>query len=54
VVADIRAGEALTAAHVRAIRPGLGLPPRYLDEVLGRSAAVDIARGTPLSWELLR
>jgi N-acetylneuraminate synthase len=54
VVADIKAGEALTAAHVRAIRPGLGLPPRYLDEVLGRSAAVDIARGTPLSWELLR
>ena len=54
VVADIRAGEPLTAAHVRAIRPGLGLPPQYLDEVLGRSAAVDIARGTPLAWELLR
>jgi len=54
IVADVKAGEPLTAAHVRAIRPGLGLPPKCLDEVIGRRAAVDVARGTPLAWDLLR
>ncbi len=52
-VADIRAGESLTPANVRSIRPAAGLHPRHLEEVLGRRAACDIARGTPLSWELL-
>jgi len=54
VVRPLKAGETLTADHVRAIRPGLGLPPKHLEQVLGRTAAVDIARGTPLAWELLR
>jgi sialic acid synthase SpsE len=49
----MQAGEVFTAENVRAIRPGLGLPPKHLDEVLGRAAARDLERGTPLSWELL-
>jgi N-acetylneuraminate synthase len=53
VVKDVRRGEALTAENVRSIRPGHGLPPKYLGEVLGRRAARDVAAGTPLSWELL-
>jgi N-acetylneuraminate synthase len=53
VVADVVAGEALTEASVRSIRPGHGLAPKHLDEVIGRVAAVPIERGTPLSWELL-
>lgn len=52
-VADIAAGAELTAANVRSIRPGYGLPPKYLPVVLGRRAASDIARGTPLSWDLV-
>lgn len=52
-VADIQAGEVLTAQTVRAIRPGLGLPPRHYEAVLGRKARVDIKAGTPLSWDLL-
>ncbi len=52
-VKDVRAGETLTADNVRSIRPGRGLAPKHLDEVLGRSAACDVARGTPLSWKLL-
>lgn len=53
VVADVKAGEAFTAANVRAIRPGFGLAPRHLEEVLGRSATGPIERGTPLRWELV-
>ena len=47
----LRRASALTAEHVRAIRPGLGLPPRKLPEVLGRRARRDLARGEPLQWE---
>jgi pseudaminic acid synthase len=49
-VEDIAAGEPLTAANVRAIRPADGLHPRCLDIILGRTARNDIARGTPLDW----
>jgi pseudaminic acid synthase len=52
VVQDVRAGEPFTPENVRSIRPGHGLHTRHLDEVLGRRAAVDIKRGTPLSWAL--
>ncbi len=50
---DVRAGEELTAANVRDVRPGHGLHTRYLGEVLGRRAARDTKKGTPLSWDLL-
>jgi len=53
VVRDIRAGEALTHANVRSLRPGAGLAPKHLREVIGRRAACDLARGTPLAWEHL-
>ena len=53
VVADLKAGDVLTADNVRAIRPGLGLAPKYLEQVLGRRAAVNIRRGTPLGWEIV-
>jgi len=53
VVKDVRAGEPFTADNVRSIRPGHGLHPRHLDEVLTMRAARDIARGTPLDWPLV-
>lgn len=53
VVADIPAGEKLTQENVRAIRPGLGLPTKYLDVVLGKRVVRDIKRGTALSWEFI-
>ena len=52
-VRDIPAGGRLTAEYVRSIRPGYGLPPKHLPEVLGRRAGRAIARGTPLNWSLL-
>lgn len=53
VVEDIRAGEEFTAKNVRSIRPGNGLHPRHLPEVLGRFAAHDLRRGTPLGWDMV-
>jgi len=53
VVHDIKAGDAITGLNVRSIRPGYGLPPKYLPQVIGRTAARDLARGTPLDWDLL-
>jgi pseudaminic acid synthase len=53
VVEDVKAGEPLTLANVRSIRPGNGLHTRHLEDVVGRVAARDIARGTPLSWDLM-
>jgi pseudaminic acid synthase len=52
-VADVEAGEPLTADNVRSIRPGHGLAPKHLDAVLGRRAARAIPRGAPLAWDLL-
>ncbi|MDD9886867.1 MAG: SAF domain-containing protein, partial [Gammaproteobacteria bacterium] len=54
VVQDMRAGDAFTADNVRSIRPGFGMAPKHLDEVLGKTAARDITRGTPLSPNLIR
>jgi N-acetylneuraminate synthase len=53
VVRDVKAGALFTEENIRSIRPGYGLHTRYLHEVLGRRAARDVARGTPLSWELI-
>jgi pseudaminic acid synthase len=53
VVADIARGEAFTEANVRSIRPANGLHPRHQSEVLGKTAARQIKRGTPLSWDLV-
>lgn len=53
VTADVRAGETLTEANVRSIRPGYGLPPKHLPEVLGRRASRDLARGEPLAWAMV-
>ena len=53
VVQDVKAGQVLTAENVRAIRPGLGLAPKHLEQVLGMAISRDARRGTPLSWDLL-
>lgn len=52
-VCDIAPGVELTTANVRSIRPGHGLAPKHLPEILGRHARRAITRGTPLSWDLV-
>jgi pseudaminic acid synthase len=53
VVEPVRAGERFTERNVRSIRPGHGIHTRHLGELIGRRAARDIARGTPMAWELV-
>lgn len=53
VVKDIKAGEKFTTENVRSIRPGQGLPPKYLSVVLGHVAKYDILKGTPLCWNMI-
>lgn len=49
----MKAGEVFTAENVRSIRPGYGLPPKHLDEILGQKAQRDLARGTALDWSMV-
>ena len=53
VVRDVKQGQPFSADDVRSIRPGHGLHTRHLPEVLGKPAARDIERGTPLTWDLV-
>lgn len=53
IVKDVKAGETLTLQNVKAIRPGLGLPTKYLEKFLGKKLNKDCKRGTPLSWDII-
>lgn len=53
VMRDVSRGEILRSEHVRSIRPGLGLPPAKLWEVLGKPAARDLKRGEPLLADMV-
>jgi len=53
VVEDIKNGEIFTDQNVRSIRPGFGMAPKHLDRVLGKKAAQNLERGTPLKEELI-
>ena len=53
ICSDLRAGDALTVENLRAIRPGHGLSPRYLPELLGKRVNRSVARGTAMSFELI-
>jgi len=53
VVQDIKAGDVLTRKNVRAIRPGLGLPTKYLEVVMGKVVGQDVKCGTALGWDVI-
>jgi N-acetylneuraminate synthase len=52
VTMDLRPGDALSSLNLRAIRPGGGLPPKYLELALGRTVTRPVQRGTPSDWTL--
>lgn len=53
VVADVSKGDVLTVDNIRSVRPGNGLAPKYLNNVLGLKASRDLTRGEPLSWSMV-
>lgn len=53
VVQDLEPGEALAKENLRSIRPGFGLQPRFLEQLLGKRVNRKVAKGTPMSWDLL-
>jgi pseudaminic acid synthase len=53
IAEDIKAGDVLNAANMRCVRPGLGLPPKYYDALLGRRVNQDVSKGTPMTWSLV-
>jgi len=53
VARDMEPGEVFDASNLRVIRPGYGLPPKYYETFLGRRVSRRIAKGTPVSWDLL-
>jgi N-acetylneuraminate synthase len=53
VVRDVKEGAEFTPENIRSIRPGNGLAPKHLQEVLGKRAVKDISAGTPLGWDIV-
>ena len=53
IVKDLKAGQLLTQENIRAIRPGLGLPTKYQEVVIGKTIKKDVKKGTGLTWDLI-
>ena len=53
IVKDMKEGDILTKENLRTIRPGLGLPPKYYDMLLGKYVKRDVKMGTPIQWDLI-
>ncbi len=53
IAEDLKAGDLLTERNLRCVRPGLGLPPKHYETLLGRSVNQDVKKGTPMRWTLL-
>ena len=53
IAADMKAGDALTAAKLRVVRTGYGLVPKYYDLLLGRRVNRDLRKGTAVDWGVL-
>jgi pseudaminic acid synthase len=50
---DVKKGDVFSQTNVRSIRPGYGLPPKFIDIIIGRKAAMDLPKGTPVTWSVL-
>lgn len=54
VVKDIKKGEIFTEENVKSIRPGFGLPTKYINDIIGRTCEENLRKGTPLKWEHIK
>ena len=53
IAKDINAGEVLTPENLRIVRPGMGLPPKYYDVLLGRRVNRNVKKGTAVKWDIV-
>ena len=53
IVEDMKAGDILTRNNLKSIRPGFGLPTKYLDILIGKRLKKDVSKGTPASWDIV-
>ena len=53
IVKDLKEGEVLDASSLRSIRPGFGMPPKFIDLLMGKRVNRNVSRGTPMSWDLV-
>lgn len=53
VAEDLKAGDVLTSENLRCVRPGMGLPPKYYDMLIGKRVSKAVKKGTPVSWDLI-
>ena len=53
IAEDVKAGEILTEKNLRAVRPGLGIAPKYIDSFLGKRVVRDYKKGTPVNWDII-
>jgi len=54
IVTDVKKGEFITNKNVRSIRPGFGLHPKFLSEIIGKEYISNQEKGTPLSWDMIQ
>lgn len=52
-VKDLKAGDVITADAVRSVRPGFGLPPKYLNQIIGKRVVKDVQTNTATSQGLI-
>jgi N-acetylneuraminate synthase len=53
IAEDMKAGDVLTPKNLRSVRPGMGLPPKYYEKLLGQKVNCDIKKGSPASFKLI-
>lgn len=53
IAEDVKADEVLTAQNLRVVRPGLGLPPKYYEQILGKRVKQGFSKGTAVTWDML-
>lgn len=51
---DIKKGDVFSENNIKVIRPGIGLEPKYYDQILGKKAETDIKKGTPMDWNMVK
>lgn len=53
IAEDVKAGAVFTTKNIRIVRPGLGLEPKYYEQIIGKKSVKDAKKGTRLSWDIV-